>query len=40
MRTGKLGKFLSEITRNEAGASHLAVGAMLVIGILYASTIM
>jgi hypothetical protein len=31
-------RILSEMKRNEASATHLAVGALLVVSILYATT--
>lgn len=36
----KLFRRLNSISRNEASASHLAVGALLVITILYSATML
>jgi hypothetical protein len=38
MKNDWLSRVLTEIRRNDAGASHLALGAMLVVTILYATT--
>ncbi len=38
MKTDWFTKVIREIKHPEAGASHIAIGAMLVMTILYAST--
>ena len=37
--TNRISRFMYEFGRSESGASHLAVGALLVVTILYATTI-
>ena len=39
MKTNRFTRLMHGIMRNEAGASHLVVGAMLVVTILYATMI-
>ena len=39
MKTHRLQRVMSDMRRDDARASHLAVGALLVITILYAATI-
>ncbi|MDX2094895.1 MAG: hypothetical protein SFW64_03040 [Alphaproteobacteria bacterium] len=39
MKNTRFAKFFHEFGRSETGASHLAVGALLVVTILYATTI-
>ena len=39
MKTEKLHRIKTDFRRDDARASHLAVGALLVITILYATTI-
>ncbi len=39
MKTQRLQRVMSDMRRDDARASHLAVGALLVITILYAATI-
>jgi len=39
MKHNRFSRFFHEFGRSEAGASHLAVGALLVVTILYATTI-
>ncbi len=39
MKTRRLQQVMSDMRRDDARASHLAVGALLVITILYAATI-
>lgn len=39
MKTDKLERIKNDMKRDDARASHLAVGALLVITILYAATI-
>ena len=36
----RISQFIREFGRSESGASHLAVGALLVVTILYATTIL
>lgn len=38
MKPDKLERIKSEIRRDDARASHLAVGALLIVTILYAAT--
>jgi hypothetical protein len=39
MKSERLQRLVSDMKRDDARASHLAVGALLVITILYAATI-
>jgi hypothetical protein len=39
MKTDRFSKIIYEMKRSESNASHLAVGALLVITLLYATTI-
>ena len=39
MKTDKIGRIKHDMKRDDARASHLAVGALLIIPILYAATI-
>lgn len=39
MKQYRFKRFFNEFGRSEAGASHLAVGALLVVSILYATMI-
>jgi len=39
MKTERFIKFLGQMSRGESNGSHLAIGALLVVTILYASTI-
>lgn len=39
MKHYRFKRFFNEFGRSEAGASHLAMGALLVVSILYATTI-
>jgi len=39
MKADKIEQIKSEMKRDDARASHLAVGALLIITILYAATI-
>ena len=39
MKTRRLQRVMSDMRRDDARASHLAVGALLVVTILYAATI-
>lgn len=39
MKTDRFFQFISQMSRGESNGSHLAVGALLVVTILYASTI-
>lgn len=39
MKFDRIRQVLSDMKRDDARASHLAVGALLVVTILYASTI-
>jgi len=39
MKNFRLQRVISDMRRDDARASHLAVGALLVISILYAATI-
>jgi hypothetical protein len=38
MKPSHLSKLVEAMKRGESGATHLAVGAMLVVSILYATT--
>ncbi|MES2984976.1 MAG: hypothetical protein V4735_07310 [Pseudomonadota bacterium] len=40
MKNDRLSRVFSGIRRNESSASHLAVGALLVITVLYATMMM
>jgi hypothetical protein len=39
MKTNRIKRFMRDFARSDAGASHLAVSALLVVSILYATTI-
>ena len=39
MKTDRIVRYLHEFGRSDSGAAHLAVGAMLLVTILYATTI-
>jgi hypothetical protein len=38
MKTERFFQFIGQISRGESNGAHLAVGAMLIVSILYAST--
>jgi hypothetical protein len=40
MKTDRLSRLIQEMRRNENSASHVAVSALVVVTVLYASTIM
>lgn len=39
MKTHRLTRFFTDIKRDDSRASHLALGAILIVSILYAATI-
>ncbi len=39
MKTHRFSKMIQEMKRNESSASHVLIGAMLIVTILYATTI-
>ncbi|MFM9891005.1 MAG: hypothetical protein ACKVOE_10300 [Rickettsiales bacterium] len=39
MKNNRLSRFFSDFKRDDSRASHLALGAILVVSILYAATI-
>jgi hypothetical protein len=39
MKNGRIIKLIGQMSRGESSGSHLAVGALLVVTILYATTI-
>lgn len=39
MKYGRFSRYFHEFFKSDSGAAHLAVGAMLVVTILYATTI-
>ncbi len=39
MKNDRISKLIGQMSRGESSGSHLAVGALLVMTILYASTI-